>query len=358
MTTSGQLLNIHKIEGISVTIQDATSENKLRGSGENRQDAKYRRQRSGIDVILVFGGVLIGSMICGIIWSSSFPFLSEPNIVTALQSIPLLAIPAIGVGILMIAGEFDLSIGSNFIFSSTVMAMMTQSGTSPFLAAIIAVAIGCAIGGLNGVVTLWLKIPSFVATLGTTGIWAAATLYVHGASTEPFPTGGIFASLTAGDIGGWVPAAFIWLGVLGIAASALLQRHKIGNHMFASGGNPQSAVATGVSVRLTKMIAFALAGGSAAVGGVLAASWVNNVTPGGSVDLPLQAIAACVIGGVSLTGGRGTIAGIIVGAALIYWIQDVLLLLGAPGFYLTAFVGGLIIVAATFYRVVSQRRIK
>ena len=238
------------------------------------------------------------------------------------------------------------------------MAMLSQDGTSPFIAAIIAVLIGCAIGALNGVVTLWLKIPSFVATLGTTGIWAAATLYVHGASTQPFPTGGLFASLTAGTIGGWVPAAFIWLTAFGIAAGALLQRHKIGNHMFASGGNPQSAVATGVSVRLTKMISFALAGGLAAVGGVLAASWVNNVTPGGSVDLPLQAIAACVIGGVSLTGGRGTIAGIVVGAALIYWIQDVLLLLGAPGFYLTAFVGGLIIVAATFYRVISQRRVK
>ena len=324
---------------------------------QRRLDRRHRRRRSAIDIVIVFGLLLVLSAIGAVVWPGRFPFLSQPNIVTGLEAIPLLAIPAIGVGILMVAGEFDLSIGSNFVFSSMVMAMLAESGISLFLAALAGVAMGIAIGLLNGLISLWLRIPSFIATLGTTGVWAAATLFVHGASAQPFDTDGLFAAVTSGRLGSWIPAAAIWLVIVGVLAGLLLHAHRFGNHVYAAGGNAQSATATGVAVRTTKLVAFALTGGLAALAGVLAAARVNNVTPGGSVDLPLMAIAACVIGGVALTGGRGTVSGIVVGAALIYWIQDVLLLLGAPGFYLSAFVGVLIIAAATFYRVTRERRL-
>ena len=106
----------------------------------------------------------------------------------------------------------------------------------------------------------------------------------------------------------------------------------------------------------TKLLAFALAGACAALGGILAASYIGNIAPTTGEALSLEAIAACVIGGLALTGGRGTILGIFLGSALIYWIRDVLLLLGAPGFYITAPIGILIIAAAAIYEILRARR--
>lgn len=316
---------------------------------------RYRRQQSAIDILIIFLIVVVASVIYGFISPDTFAFNSLANIQTALQAIPLLGIPALGVGILMIVGEFDLSVGANYIFSSIMMAQLNQNGMSVWLAALIGLAIGTAIGLLNGVITLRLKIPSFIATLGSMGIWSAATLFVHGASSQPFSPDPVFAALTAGNL--WVfPAVFLWWVGLALAFYALLQRHRIGNHIFAAGGNRQAALATGVRVNRTKLLAFSLTGACAALGGIFAASQIGNIAPSTGDTLPLQAIAACVIGGLLLNGGRGTILGIVLGAALIYWIQDVLLLLGAPGFYLTAFVGALIIGAAAIYEILRARR--
>jgi simple sugar transport system permease protein len=342
-----------------VLIQPETEKETVTSSARSRSSRdpgrRYRLQQSAIDILIVFVIVLVGSVVYGAINPDNFAFTSTANIQTALQTIPLLAIPALGVGILMIAGEFDLSVGANFIFSSIVMAQLNESGLPVWVAAIIGLAIGTGIGLLNGAITLRLRIPSFIATLGTFGLWSAATLFVHGASSQSFSPTGAFATLSAGSIGS-VPAEFFWLVGLCVVLYGLLQRHWIGNHVFAAGGDPKAAVESGVRVDRAKLLAFALAGFCAALAGILAASRIGNVAPSSGTELPLQAIAACVIGGLLLSGGRGTILGIALGAALIFWIQDVLLLLGAPGYYLTAFVGALIIGAAALYETLRTRR--
>lgn len=335
----------------SATDTGATTAQQL----ERAAGRRYRRQQSALDILIIFVIVQILSVIYGFISPNTFAYNSSANIATALAAIPQLGIPALGVGILMIAGEFDLSVGANFIFSSILMAQLNANGLNVWLAALIGLLIGTAIGLLNGVITLRLKIPSFITTLGTMGIWNAATLFVHGASSQSFTPSSGFAALTAGNIGVF-PADFLWFVVLAIVFWGLLQRSRIGNHIFAVGGNRQAATATGVRVDRTKLLAFALTGACAALGGILAASYVGNIAPSSAADLPLNAIAACVIGGLALNGGRGTILGIVLGAALIYWIQDVLLLLGAPGFYITAPIGILIIAAAAIYEILRARR--
>lgn len=317
---------------------------------------RYRLRQSALDIFLLFLLIQIGSVVAGAVVGNSFAYANSANILTALEAIPLLGITAIGVGVLMVAGEFDLSVGSNFIFTSIVMAMLISQGWDPFAAAVVALAIGAGIGLLNGLITLWLRIPSLITTLGTTGIWAAATLFVHGAASQTFTISGTFATLTTGTVSVF-PAEIFWMIGVGVAVWALLQRHRLGNHIFAVGGNARAANATGISVRRTKLIAFVLAGTLAALAGILAATQVATVTPGGETDLPLQAIGACVIGGTALMGGSGTVLGMALGAALLYWIEDVLLLLAAPGFYLDAFVGALIIVAAALYAVTKRRRV-
>lgn len=317
---------------------------------------KYRLQQSGADILALFLILQLASVIYAAVNPASFAFLTSANLLIAFQTIPLLGIVALGVGVLMIAGEFDLSVGANYIFSSVVMAQLSYNDHVPvWLAALIGLACGLGIGLLNGVITLYLKIPSFITTLGTMGIWEAGVLFVHGASAQTFAPTGVFMRLTNGSFG-ILSAAMIWFIALSAAGWALLQRHRTGNHIFAIGGDRPAAIAAGVPLKKVKLIAFGLAGLLAALAGIIAAAQVGDVSPTSGTTLPLQAIAACVIGGALLSGGKGTILGIFLGSCLIYWIQDVLLLLGAPGYYLTAFVGALIIAAAVVYQNLQARR--
>jgi simple sugar transport system permease protein len=323
---------------------------------ERRRSRGYRLRQSAIDVVVLFAVVQVGSVVYGLIQPDELPYTSFANVQTSLEAIPLVGVPALGVGVLMIAGEFDLSVGANYVFSSIVGAHLVAGGTDPFLAVLVALAIGTGIGALNGVVTLGLRIPSFITTLGSAGIWTAATLLVNGSGSIEFqPQSSFFVSATSGNVG-VLCAELGWFVAAGVAIWALLQRHWLGNHLFAVGGNRPAAIANGVRLKPIKMLAFSVAGLCASGAGVLAAARLGTVAPDAGRELPLQAIAACVVGGLVLTGGRGTVLGIMLGASLIYWIQDVLLLSGAPGYYLDAFVGGLIIAAAGLYELMRARR--
>src|SRR2546426_6723542 len=323
---------------------------------EKAAGRRYRRQQSAFDILVIFLITQVVSVIYGFISPSVFAYNSQANILTALSTIPIeVGIPALGVGVLMIAGEFDLSVGINYVFSSIVMAQLATNGMNVWLAALIGLAIGTGIGLLNGLITLQLKIPSFITTLGTSFFWLAATFFVHGASSQTFSPDPVFSAITAGSIG-VIPATFLWWVVLALAFWGLLQQNRIGNHIYAVGGNKQAATATGVRVDRTKLLAFALTGTMAALGGILAASYIGNIAPSSGQALPLEAIAACVIGGLALSGGRGTILGTVLGSALIFWIRDVLLLIGAPGFYINAPIGILIIGAVAAYELLRSRR--
>ena len=131
-----------------------------------------------------------------------------------------------------------------------------------------------------------------------------------------------------------IHASIVWFAVFAVLFYFLLHHHRLGNHFFAVGGNRNAAVAIGINPNRTKTIAFAIAGFMAAFSGVVAATRVGSIQPGGGLGMELQSIAACVIGGVALTGGRGSILGIVLGTALVFTIQDVLLLTQGARFLL------------------------
>lgn len=313
-----------------------------------------RHKESGLNVLIVFVAVQILAIIGALLFPDSFRYLSPANISVQLKAIPVLGIMALGVGVLMIAGEFDLSVGANYTITAVVLASLVQQGWSVYVAAPLILGIGVLIGLLNGLITLRLHIPSFIATLGTMLFWKGMTLLYNGATALRFRPDQGFVDVMAGSVGP-IEAAFIWFVVLSLLFWALLHQHKLGNHFYAVGGNRQAATAIGINPVRTKMIAFALAGFCAAFAGMLATSRVGSIVPGSGLGLELQAIAACVIGGVALTGGRGAILGIFLGAAFIYTIQDILLLVRAPGFYLDIFVGILIVSAVVFNEMVRRQ---
>ncbi|KQZ16085.1 ABC transporter permease [Mesorhizobium sp. Root554] len=305
-------------------------------------------------ILVAFLALQVICIIYALINPDEFRYLSSQNLTILMKAIPVLGCLALGVGVLMIAGEFDLSVGSVYTLTAIVMAVQVNAGWTPFLAAPIAILIGVLIGVLHGTITLKARLPSFIVTLGGLLFWRGAVLLYNGAVQVRFDPGPIFQGLFSGTFLG-INAAFWWFLVLSLAFYGLLHRHRFGNHVFATGGNQAAATAIGINTNRVKIIAFAIAGGMAAFAGILATVRVGSVQPGQGVGIELQAIAACVIGGVSLTGGRGSILGIFLGAMLIHTITDVLLLLRAPGFYLDMFIAVLIVGAAAFNSLIERK---
>ena len=305
------------------------------------------RSKPAGGIILLFVSIQVVAIVGGLLFPENFRYLLPANIAVLLKSMAPLGIMAIGVGILMISGEFDLSVGTLYTFCAIVTATMVKEyALSPYFAMLVGISVGVLAGLIHGNVVNRFSIPSFIVTLGAMLLWKGSTLLYHGAKSLRYKYESVsYEILLKGDVG-VIDASFFWFIAVGVVFYFLLHHHKIGNHFFAVGGNAEAATAIGINPKRVKLIAFAIAGGCAALSGVIAMSRVGSVQPGGGLGLELEAIAACVIGGCALMGGRGSIIGIMLGTALIYTIQDLLLLLRAPGFYFDMFVGGLIVVAA------------
>ncbi len=314
------------------------------------------RSKPAGGILLLFCTIQIVAIIAGLLYPENFRYLNPANIAVLLKSMSALGIMAIGVGILMISGEFDLSVGTLYTFCAIVTATMVKEyALSPYLAMIIGIIVGIIAGLIHGNIVNRFTIPSFIVTLGAMLLWKGGTLLYHGAKSLRYKyESETYKTVLTGDIG-VIDASFLWFIAVGIIFYFIVHHHKIGNHFFAVGGNPEAAIAIGINPKRVKLIAFSIAGGCAALSGVVAMSRVGSVQPGGGLGLELEAIAACVIGGCALMGGRGSILGIMLGTALIYTIQDLLLLLRAPGFYFEMFVGGLIVLAVIINVTIRKR---
>jgi ribose/xylose/arabinose/galactoside ABC-type transport system permease subunit len=313
-----------------------------------------RKHRAG-NIVIVFIVVQLVCIVMGVLFPYSFPYVSAKNIQLALRAIPPLAILSIGVGLLMVSGEFDLSVGSNYALSAYVMAMAFNAGLPAPLALLAGLGVGAAIGLINAAITLRAAIPSFIATLGGMMVWRGVLLFISSKQTESYRPGDFMDAFMAGGAGPF-QAQFVWALAVAIAAWLVLDRHRLGNHMFAAGGNRDSATAIGVNVAAVKTKAFVITGVLAAFAGIISTARVHSVSPELGKGLELQAIAACVVGGVSLRGGVGSVLGIFLGAAFLFTITDVLLLLRAKGEYIDLFVGLLIIAAVIFNRMTGETK--
>lgn len=320
------------------SISAAEEQHRLRGNWA----AALSRHPAG-NIILVFALIQLGCLIAGLLLPNDFRYLSAANVAILLRSIPLIGIVAIGVGILMIAGEFDLSVGAAFILTSYLMALAFQHGCPLPLAILLAFVVAVFIGLANGAITVQLQIPSFITTLGSMMFLRGLIRFVSDSRPIMFQPDDTTAAILTGSIA-FVQAQFLWLLLLAILAYLLMSRHRFGNHVFMVGGNRNAAIAVGINANLVKIVCFVISALCATVAGIVGAAYVSSVTPTGGLGLELRAIAACVVGGVSLYGGRGTVIGILLGASLLQTIEDVLLLVRAPGYYLDMFVGAIIVI--------------
>lgn len=322
-----------------------------------RRGLRHLMREPITNICLLFILLQIICVAASLSFPDDFRYLSSTNVGLLMKAIPILGIISLGIGILMITGEYDLSVGSVYTLSGYTTALLFSAGYPVFVALGCAVLIGIMIGMVNGLITVRAAIPSFITTMGSMLVVRGIVRWLSELGSVSFRPSPEVSAIFTGSVFG-VEAPFIWFLVLAVLAWLLLHRSKLGNHMYLVGGNERTATAVGIASKRIKVIAFALSGFAAALAGIISIARVGTATPSQGVGLELRAIAVCVIGGLFLSGGRGTVLGIVVGACLLYMVEDVLLLLRAPGFYLDVFVGAILVVAVVINTWMTRRSSK
>jgi simple sugar transport system permease protein len=265
-------------------------------------------------------------------------FLSAVALTNILSFSSILGIMVIGVAMLMIAGEFDLSVGANFAVASYVFAFALNGGIPALPAMILAIGVSSLLGAINGVIVVWSGIPSFIATLGTMLAYRGIARAIGGGMLAKYvdETPALFVVLN-GAVDRFnnlfLPVAnmrisLFWFIAIAIIGALVLRRTRFGNWIYATGGNPGAALAQGVPVRRVKLLAFTLVGMLVGIASVMQFSHRTSVDPLRGEGMELLAVSACVIGGIKLTGGVGTIFGAVVGVLMLLTLEQGLVLMG------------------------------
>lgn len=271
-------------------------------------------------------------------------FASYANSRVILFAVPELGIVALGTGILMIAGEFDLSVGSVFaLVPMIIVILMGQVGIDPSLAICIGLLCALVVGYANGWITLTFGIPSFVTTLGMLFIARSLAVVLSGGFPPPFPAD-TPTWLYVADLG-LFRSSMIWFVAFIVLLAVMLHRTNLGNWIYATGGQRQAADDMGIDTRQVKLFCFMLCSFLAGFAGLITTFRLKSALPSLGEGLELQAIAANVIGGTALSGGIGSVAGVVIGGALIRVIDNGLVMARIDANWFRLAIGTLTILA-------------
>ncbi len=285
-------------------------------------------------------GPLITLVVIFLLFSVRIPgFFSLRTVSNIINATTLVGTVTIGITMLMISGEFDLSVGALVAVGGYLFAFNTIDGGSPLLAIVLAVLVPALLGALNGLILIWTGMPSFIITLGTLSIFRGGVWLLSGGSLvqtlDRLPVYEVFNGRldVLNDLlpaGANFRSAMLWMFGLVLIFQYVLTRTRYGNHVMAVGGNPGAARAQGVNVKLVKVVNFIISGAMAGVAGVLLFSQFRSVRVATGAGVELDAIAAAVVGGTLLSGGSGSILGGMVGVLLISTLRSGVVRLNIP----------------------------
>jgi len=262
----------------------------------------------------------------------------------------------IGLTMLMICGEIDLSVASVFVFSDYIVMTLSGVGVPLVLCAVIALCFGAAAGLLNGFLTLRFRIPSFVVTLGMLIFWRSAVAGITNGESISYrgPAAAPLLTILGGQIG-VLPAQFLWFIGFAVIAIVLIEYTRFGNHVYATGGNRDIARAMGVNTDRIKMLCFVICALLASFAGVSFVARSSYLDPIVATGMEFEAVAASVIGGTLLTGGSGSLFAAPLCAFLLKEIQIGTGAYGVKTEYYLLVVGVLLVLAASFNSFVNRR---
>ncbi len=320
------------------------------------------KRRTPIKLYLLKARTFIALIILLVTFSILSPnFLSGPSLIILAKHVAINAFIAIGMTYVIVAGGIDLSVGSVVGLTGMVAGGLINEGLvlpmfgvevyfRVWVVILIALGVGVMVGAVNGWIITRLNVAPFIATLGT--MYAARGLALLRANGSTFPNlvgkpelGNIgFPYLGAGIILG-IPVS-VWLMIIaGVIAAFVASRTPFGRQVYAIGGNERAAELSGVRVKRVKMFVYMISGFLAAVSGLIIAAQLVASHPASGTSFELNAIAAAVLGGTSMSGGRGTIGGTLVGAFVIGVLNDGMVMMGVSDFWQTVIKGIVIVLA-------------
>lgn len=272
-------------------------------------------------------------------------FMTFNNLISVLRQISNNVYLALGMTLVIILGGIDLSVGSIVAMSGTIaVGLMVNNNIPMVVAIIISLILGAILGMTNGVLVATFKVPAFIVTLATMNIAKGiAYIYTGGQSTRITDEG--FALLGNGYLFGIIPLPVVYMLILVIGFVLLLSKTKFGTYIYAVGGNRESARLSGIPIKKIEILVFTITGLLAAFAGIILAARMYSGQPAAGSGYEMDAIAACVLGGVSMSGGIGRISGTFFGAIVIGIISNGLNLMGVSSFWQLV-VKGVIILAA------------
>jgi ribose/xylose/arabinose/galactoside ABC-type transport system permease subunit len=272
-------------------------------------------------------------------------FLTVGNLINVARQISLNGILAVGVTFVLLTGGVDLSLGSLVALTGVVAATFAHPGDYPVAVPVLmGVLAGTVCGAASGTVVTWGRVAPFIATLGMMTIARGLALLVSGGR----PVSNMSPEMTriGGDVAG-VPIPVLILGMVALVSWLFLNNTRLGRYVYAVGGNERAARAAGISVHRVKMFVYTVSGAMAGLAGVVLAARITTGQPNAGLGYELDAIAAVVIGGTSLSGGIGGVGGTLLGAMLMGVINNGLDLLNVSSYY-QQIVKGIIIVGAVW----------
>ena len=284
-------------------------------------------------------------------------FLTANNLLNLLLQVTSNALIAFGMTFVILTGGIDLSVGSILALSSALTAGLLGSGMPVTLAILISLILGCILGMINGLLISYGKLAPFIVTLATMTIFRGATLvYTNGNPiTKGLSDTFLFQFLGQGYIVG-IPFPVIIMFIVFIVLYALLHKTAFGKSVYAIGGNEKAAYISGVKLNKVKIIIYSISGIMASISGLIITSRLSSAQPTAGASYEMDAIAAVVLGGTSLSGGKGRILGTLIGALIIGVLNNGLNIIGVSAFWQQVVKGVVILIAVLIdrFKVVKQ----
>ncbi|PZG19091.1 ABC transporter permease [Nonomuraea aridisoli] len=338
-------------------------------AGQRRQAAAEARRLKTLNTIFELRAFIALGVLIIVFSLLSDSFLTVDNLITMTKHVAINAVLALGMLLVILKGGIDLSVGSIVGLSGVIAGELLQGvhlslfgviAYPPVWAVVIlCVAAGAVVGTVNGILVTRLNVAPFIATLGMLYVARGAALLISGGTTYPDLAGDPSTHNTGFDwIGGGRPLGLpvaIWIMIiLAVLIAVLLRSTAFGRWLYATGGNERATQLSGVPVQRVKTIVYMVSGACAAMSGLIIASELTSAAPQAGDSFELNAIAAVVIGGAALSGGRGTVRGTLVGAFVIGFLADGLVILGVSTFWQIVIKGTVIVVAVILDQ--SQQR--
>ena len=275
-------------------------------------------------------------------------FIKPQNIINVLGQISMVGIVAVGVGLVLISGDFDISVGSQISFNGAVLAiLLTRTGSVPLAVAAVVLS-GAAMGAVNGLIVSKSKCASFIMTLGTRAAYHGLVLVLT--KGRNFPLRGSFESLGRGRLFGVIPVPIIVFFLVLLFAFLLMRYTRFGRTLFAVGGNPKAAYLSGVNNDAVRIMVYTLCGLLVALASMTLISKLGASYPNSGDGYEMDSLAAIVVGGTSLAGGKGSALGLFLGVIIFGLMSNSLNMMNVSPYFRDVFIGAIIIVATVFSR--------